>query len=128
MTARNGWMGASLVALTLLAWQGGFGGCRYSRHAFARYAIKYTAEGIAGFRADHGRLPETLEEAVACGSYLRPREIVDPWRRAYFYRRSEEGFTLLSLAEDGLPGGSGEDADLMVQAAPEDDEFVYRLF
>ncbi len=39
----------------------------------------------------------------------------DPWGRSYLYRPVGAGFWLASLGRDGLPGGDGEDADIVLE-------------
>jgi hypothetical protein len=55
----------------------------------SRAAMTHIAEQIAAFHADHGRLPESLQEAAICGPYIRQRAIADLWRRRYFYQPTE---------------------------------------
>ena len=47
---------------------------------------------------------------------VSPR-FLDPWGRPYLYRRPGQAgseYDLLTFGRDGVPGGSGEDADIIV--------------
>ena len=50
------------------------------------------------------------------GPYVRKEIPVDPWGRPYIYKSPGEvnpdSYDLLSYGRDGVPGGSGEDADV----------------
>jgi type II secretion system protein G len=57
-------------------------------------------------------LPRKFRE----GGYL-PQPLLDPWDRPYLYERSglagvAQEFRLYTLGADGVPGGSGKDADV----------------
>jgi general secretion pathway protein G len=51
------------------------------------------------------------------GPYLRKAVPLDPWNNAYVYvnpgQQNPNGFDLYSLGADGLPGGEGENADIV---------------
>lgn len=58
--------------------------------------------------------------AIWNGPYLsRADGIVDPWGRAYFYKRQAgaRAYRLYSLGADGLEGGEGEAADVFSSIA-----------
>jgi hypothetical protein len=57
------------------------------------------------------RLPTSLDVLPAREGY--DNETVDGWNRPLIYRTEEHGFTLTSLGKDGVPGGSGPDADIV---------------
>jgi general secretion pathway protein G len=68
------------------------------------------------YKADHNRFPESLEALVP--KYLDevPK---DGWDRPFLYRvpGSRGAFDIVSLGEDGLPGGEGVNADLWSHSA-----------
>lgn len=77
------------------------------------------------FRLDTGRYPTTAQglevlvnrppsEPKWKGPYLRKGVPVDPWGKPYQYRSPGQhgDFDLYSYGKDGLPGGSGEAADI----------------
>ena len=83
--------------------------------AFADIAVIYRA--LDDYAMSHGgHYPDALEalmtpdeNGLRCLSHKRvPR---DPWQREYVYERGASP-NVKSLGRDGLPGGTGEDADL----------------
>jgi general secretion pathway protein G len=88
-------------------------------------ALVETAQALEMFNLDYGRYPLTLEDlsSTVVPGYLdterwRPmltRPPCDGWRRPLVYRvpgPAGRPFDLLSLGEDGLPGGNGDSADM----------------
>lgn len=76
---------------------------------------------IDQFRADTGKLPESLEQMVTSpglpgwlGPYAKAEELRDPWGTAIEYRRPGENgpFELVSLGADAAAGGESVDADI----------------
>ena len=76
---------------------------------------------IDQYRADTGRLPESLQQLVASpgvpgwlGPYAKDVELVDPWGTALEYRRpgANGPFELVSLGADAASGGERFDADI----------------
>lgn len=82
------------------------------------------------FKLDVGRYPADTEGLTSLlqagtglagwrGPYLKRDALLkDPWGRAYVYslRRETGGYRLLSLGADGMAGGEGDNADLVVDA------------
>jgi general secretion pathway protein G len=72
-----------------------------------------SAQGLEALRAMpvQGELPRNW-----LGPYLRRAVPPDPWKRPYVYvspgQANPDSYDLYSLGRDGLPGGTGEDADL----------------
>lgn len=81
----------------------------------------YTLGGkLQYFQADHGRVPQTLDELLAKdgpGPYARPADLLDSWGAPFYYRvlDSKDSALIFTLGRDGLPGGRGADADRHVQ-------------
>jgi hypothetical protein len=56
-------------------------------------------------------LPDSLDVLPVRKGYLNCT--TDGWGRPLIYVTEDKGFTLTSLGKDGVPGGSGEDADVV---------------
>jgi general secretion pathway protein G len=83
-------------------------------------------KALATYRLDTGHFPSTeqglkallerpTDESKWSGPYLSRALPPDPWGRAYLYRQPGDAghdYELLSLGKDGMPGGTGEAADL----------------
>lgn len=85
--------------------------------------LRILCAAIERFASDHdGKLPATIEHLFSARdvngqAYLEvDRPPRDPWKRPYRYCRSDEkgSFCLFSLGRDGVSGGAGEDADLII--------------
>jgi general secretion pathway protein G len=73
-----------------------------------------SAEGLAALRE-----PPPGKEGRWKGPYLKGSVPQDPWGQAYVYRypaqTNARGYDLVSLGEDGRPGGEGDAADIAVE-------------
>lgn len=49
------------------------------------------------------------------GPYAEGTSLMDPWGRTFIYLRDGDFFSLKSLGADGQPGGSGINADLVLE-------------
>lgn len=76
---------------------------------------------IDQFRADTGKLPESLQQLVTSpglpgwlGPYAKTEELNDPWGTAIEYRRpgTDGPFELVSLGADAAAGGDSVNADI----------------
>jgi general secretion pathway protein G len=76
---------------------------------------------IDQFRADTGRLPESLDQMVTSpglagwlGPYAKPEELRDPWGTPIEYKRpgASGPFELVSLGADAAAGGESVNADI----------------
>lgn len=101
-----------------------------AKEATARSQIEMLGAALDAYRLDTGRYPTTEQGLAALwtapageprpaswrGPYLRKEIPSDPWQHPYVYRspaqESRGGYELLSLGEDGRPGGEGEAADI----------------
>jgi general secretion pathway protein G len=92
----------------------------------ARAQIESFGQALDQYRLDVGRYPGTEQGLPALlvapqnlakwhGPYLKRDVPLDPWGRAYVYRApGQHGeYDLLSLGEDGQPGGEGEASDVV---------------
>jgi len=70
------------------------------------------ARGLFEYRERWKRYPARLAELDPGGSLPS----LDPWGSDYLYRPSADGrgYRLQCLGSDGVPGGSGDDVDLVV--------------
>ncbi len=94
-----------------------------------RAQIEIFATALDAYRLDNDYYPtseqglEALRHAPEAspvpvnwrGPYLRKDPPLDPWKRPYIYlspgESNPEAYDLLSYGRDGVPGGTGEDAD-----------------
>ena len=101
-----------------------------ARGATARTQIELLSVALDTYRLDNGRYPTTQQGLEALrteptaepvprnwrGPYLRKEVPLDPWDRPYIYRspgdENPQGYDLLTLGADGVPGGEDEDADI----------------
>lgn len=115
---------ATLVAPNVFRHVGG------AKRSTARSQVEMIGAALDAYRLDVGRYPtaaeglEALNAAPAGGAaagwngpYLKKRVPLDPWKRPYVFRSPGEvdpsGYDLLSLGEDGRPGGEGDAADVV---------------
>jgi general secretion pathway protein G len=91
----------------------------------ARSQIDAIEKALDQYRLDVGRYPTTDQGLNALlaqppgtakwnGPYLKKGIPPDPWNKPYLYKSpGEHGeVDILSYGRDGVPGGSGEDADI----------------
>jgi len=96
-----------------------------SEVAVAKAQIDALGKALDQFRLDVGQYPSTEAGLAALvtrppnlpkwnGPYLARSAPADPWGRAYQYKAPGErgDFDLVSYGKDGLPGGTGENADI----------------
>lgn len=120
-----------LVVIAIIGMLAAYVGPRYfsqidrSEITIAKTQIEAFSKALDQYRVDTGEYPRTEQGLNAlivqpggqvrwAGPYLRKGIPVDPWGRPYFYRQDpkNDDFDLLSYGKDGLPGGSGSDADI----------------
>ena len=91
----------------------------------ARAQLDALEKALDQYRLDTGHYPTQEQGLVAVikkpaneprweGPYLKKELPLDPWGRPFVYKiPGERGdFDLVSLGKDGVPGGTGEAADL----------------
>lgn len=102
---------------------------KISEERVAEIAGEEISAASARFRFDCGRYP-TLSEGMEAllhrpsgceswdGPYFRPKFPVDGWGNLLYYESDSSGdwFKLFCLGRDGVKGGSGEDADFLVES------------
>jgi len=120
-----------LVVLVIIGLLASYVGPRYfsqlgkSETKVARAQIDALEKSLAHYRLDVGTYPSTelgLQALVTKpanvpkwqGPYLEKDLPLDPWGKAFIYRYPGEKreFDLYSFGKDGLPGGSGDAADV----------------
>ena len=123
-----------LVVMVILGLLAAYVGPRYfaqvgkSEQSLAKAQIESFFKALDTYRLDVGSYPTTEEGLQALmqapaglpnpakwnGPYLQKGVPQDPWGRAYIYRTpgAQREFEILSLGKDGVPGGSGDAADI----------------
>jgi len=84
--------------------------------------IASLSAALDAYRIDLNEYPDSLEalrenesgEAAWNGPYMRRDIPLDPWNNEYVYESDGRDFTLMSYGPDGLSGGEGDDADIML--------------
>ncbi len=120
-----------LVVMAIIGLLAGYVGPRYfaqigkSEVKVARAQMDSLEKALDQYRLDTGHYP-TQEHGIGAlikkpaneprwdGPYLKKDLPLDPWGKAYLYKiPGEKGdFDLVSYGKDGVPGGTGESADL----------------
>ena len=102
MSALLAW--APLSVAVVAAWIA-LGGSDSTRVDVTEALLASAAEETLAFYDEHGYLP--ADSATPLGE--------DPWGHAIkYYRVPSGGFVLVSLGSDGMRGGNGDAADLVV--------------
>lgn len=115
-----------LGLIAALAAQQFFGKVESARRTSAKNQITELEGALDLFRLDAGRYPSAEEGLQALrqkpsglenwdGPYLKKDLPLDPWGKAYVYKRPGEhgDFDLISLGPDGKEGGEGDAADVV---------------
>jgi general secretion pathway protein G len=101
-----------------------------AKSATATSQMQMLESALDAYRLDTGTYPTTEQGLVSLnqipsinpplnwrGPYLRKAVPLDPWNKPYIYvfpgEQNPTGFDLISLGADGLPGGEGENADIL---------------
>lgn len=101
-----------------------------AKSATAKSQIEMLTTTLDAYRLSTGSYPSSEQGLQALferpsidppaswnGPYLRKAVPLDPWNNAYVYvypgQQNPNGFDLYSLGADGLPGGEGENADVV---------------
>ena len=120
-----------LVVMAIIGLLAGYVGPRYfaqigkSEVKVARAQMDSLEKALDQYRLDTGHYP-TQEHGIGAlikkpaneprwdGPYLKKDLPLDPWGKTYLYKiPGEKGdFDLVSYGTDGVPGGTGESADL----------------
>lgn len=93
--------------------------------AAAKAQIELLGQGLDHYHLDVGRYPTTQEGLNALmanpgiekwnGPYLKKEVPTDPWSKAFIYQSPglHGEYDLSSYGRDGVPGGGGEDEDIV---------------
>jgi general secretion pathway protein G len=101
-----------------------------AKSATAKSQIEMLGAALDAYRLDNGAYPTTQQGLNALwekptidppanwrAPYLRKAVPMDPWGRAYVYvfpgEQNPNGYDLISYGADGVPGGEGENADIL---------------
>lgn len=110
-----------LASILVVSFAGSFG---KAKRELAKTGIGEIAKRIELYRLDKGVWPASDVGLVALSEghatpadsyYLDPGQLVDPWKRPYFFLIPGPGqlpYEIVSYGADGGPGGEGEDADI----------------
>ncbi|QDQ25594.1 type II secretion system protein GspG [Chitinimonas arctica] len=119
-----------LVVVAIIGLLAAYVGPRYfsqigkSEQTVARAQVEAFAKALDAYRVDVGSYPATeaglaalvtrpADAARWSGPYMPKVLPADPWGRQYLYRAlSATEYDLVSYGKDGVPGGSGDDADI----------------
>src|SRR5262252_1812521 len=113
-----------LVVIVIIGLLAGYVAPRYfsqvgkSEVQVARAQIDALEKAVDQYRLDNRRYPTSEEGLAAVQPYLKKTLPNDPWGRPYNYRipGDKAEYEIFSYGRDGKPGGTGEDADIGVQA------------
>lgn len=89
----------------------------------AKLVIAKIESSINEFYNDCDQLPDSLDQLVdepggdVCENwgpnpYVKPKDLLDPWKNELVYEQTGSGFELKSLGQDGAPGGDGFAKDI----------------
>ena len=103
-----------------------FGHLGKSEVTTAKAQIEALVRALDAYRLDMGSYPDSAQGLQALvvrpadaakwnGPYLQKDVPLDPWGHPYLYKfpGAQHEFDLISYGRDGVPGGTGEDADLV---------------
>ncbi len=80
--------------------------------SFARDSVYLVARAAEQYQMQKGYYPASLASLVP--RYI-DADARDPWGRPVLYQRTANGYQVICYGEDGIPGGSGDAADLFVE-------------
>ncbi len=110
-----------LASILVVSFSGSFG---KAKRELAKTGIGEIAKRIELYRLDKGVWPTSDVGLAALSNghatpadsfYLDPGQLVDPWKRPYWFLTPgprELPYEIVSYGADGGPGGEGEDADV----------------
>ena len=122
-----------LVVMVIIGLLAAYVGPRYfaqigkSEQRVAKAQIEAFSKALDTYRLDVGAFPSSADGLAALttrpsdvpqekwnGPYLSKAVPNDPWGRPYIYKMpgSDGDYDLISYGKDGVPGGSGDDADV----------------
>ncbi|NKC15770.1 MAG: type II secretion system protein GspG [Gammaproteobacteria bacterium] len=127
--ARGFTLAELLVVMAILAMIAAFAGPQIfkalggAERDSVKVQIANFSSAIDQYRLDVGKYPTSLNDLIEApsdarrwdGPYLKKTIPLDPWDNAYQYQHPGEhgDYDLLSLGADGIPGGDGDNADIV---------------
>jgi hypothetical protein len=117
---------ALILALGLIvACDGADNGSENARQVAARLGAEALGTLVAEYRQRNGELPSEWEQLIGIqfpgSKVIFDGTPLDPWSHAYVLARVNGGVTIISLGQDGLPGGNGYDTDISHLVGSSDD-------
>ena len=96
----------------------------YFQKISAQGQIETFMDALMEYKKEHGIYPKTLQELTRKNyknkSYYFVKIINDPWKNSYiynkFFREGKEYCMIISYGYDGLPGGNGANADIILMS------------
>jgi len=93
------------------------GGLDEGDQVAAKAQIRSLKDAVIMYRTRYKKLPDSLEDLISNPKdiqFLDASEVpMDPWGNPFRYEvEGSSQFTIVSYGADGMPGGSGYDADL----------------
>ncbi len=109
-----------MVVITIIGLLGGIVGVnvfKYMKRAnisTTKTQMRSIEQAIAGYKLEHRRLPDTLDELMGEEGDLGEGPVPkDAWGNDFFYEaRGSKDYDLISWGADGVEGGDDEDADI----------------
>ncbi|MDH5543628.1 MAG: type II secretion system major pseudopilin GspG [Nitrospinota bacterium] len=118
----GGWSLVELiVVMVIIGLLAGLVGPRLFRHVDtakqkdAKAQIAMLEEALDLYRLENHRYPNSELGLAALKDYLKKELPMDPWGNPYIYNipgPDNRDFEIVSLGQDGKPGGDGIDADI----------------
>lgn len=75
-------------------------------------AVRRVGRAVEQYRLARGRYPDGFEQLVP---HFLPGPIRDPWGQPVGYLRTAAGYQVICYGADGIPGGTGDASDLLVE-------------
>lgn len=79
-------------------------------------AVRRVAMAAERFRSAHGRYPDRYADLVP---RFVPGTVTDPWGHEVGYLRTASGYQAICYGADGIPGGTGDASDILVDTGRE---------
>ena len=68
-----------------------------------KYDLRQLQVKLEKYYSDNKKYPNNLKELFK-EIYIEEKDIVDPWKREFFYQKNKKSYILFSFGKDGNPG------------------------